>query len=178
MLLPAFNSAFAKPPASPNDAHRQLTGALDLDSILSIRTCRTIANDYTFRHRQKVYQVPKPALPGMRGGRITIEERLDGQRVFRFGKSLLCCREIVATMAQAPSPPTPREFNALGCPADSGKTRCSKAKGQPAHAGRPPAGLALGGRSGRTPALPYPPDSKSCGRGKLAWKPDPKHPWQ
>ena len=180
-LLPAFNAAFAKTPASPNDAHRALTNAFDLASILSVRTQRTIANDYTFRYRQKIYQIPGPALPGMRGGRIIIEERLDGTRVFRFGKAPLCCREIVTTMAAAPSPPappTPREFNALGCPAALGRTCPTKGKGQPTHVGRPPAGLALAGRSGRTPALPYPPASKSCGRGKHAYKPPPDHPWR
>jgi hypothetical protein len=183
-LLPAFNAAFTKPPASPNDAHRPLSRELNLESILSIRTCRTIANDYTFRHRQRLYQIPRPALPGMRGGRITIEERLDGTRVFFFGKLALVCTAIDSRPAASarnpspPAPPTPREFSALGYPAGLGKTRTSKGKGQPTHVGRPPAGLALAGRSGRTPALPYPPASKSCGRGTHAWKPAPKHPWR
>jgi hypothetical protein len=183
-LLPAFNGGFTKPPASPNDAHRPLSGALHLESILSLRTCRTIANDYTFRHHQKLYQIPRPALPGMRGGRITIEERLDGTRVFFFGKHALACSAIDSRPAACarnpspPAPPTPREFSALGCPAGTARTRTVKGKGQPTHVGRPPAGLALAGRSGRTPALPYPPASKSCGRGKNAWKPAPKHPWR
>jgi transposase len=180
-LLPAFNYAFAKPPASPNDAHRALGKVFDLDSILSIRTRRTITNDYTFRHRQKVYQVPGPALPGMRGGRVAIEERLDGTRVFFFSKKPLICTCVEnppATAPSPPAPPTPREFNALGCPAVSIRTPSLKGKGRPTCAGRPPAGLALAGRSGRTPALPYPPASKSCGRGQHAWKPAPSHPWR
>jgi len=181
-LLPQFNHAFARPPASANDAHRALGKAFDLNSIFSFRTRRSIANDYTFRHRHKVYQVPKPALPGMRGGKVTIEERLDGTRVFLFGKILLACPCVApsppAASPSPPGPPTPREFNALGCPAGVGKTPTGKGKGRPATTGRPPAGLALDGRSGRTPALPYPPASNSCGRGQHAWKPPPSHPWR
>jgi len=181
-LLPAFNHAFAKPPASPNDAHRALGRAFDLDSILAIRTRRTIANDYTFRHRQKVYQVPKPALPGMRGGRVTIEERLDGTRMFFFGKTPLACTPAAPNTADLdpspPAPPTPLSLTLGGYPAGLGKPAPSKGKDRPAKAGRSPAGLALAGRSGRTPALPYPPASKSCGRGRHAWKPAPGHPWR
>ena len=74
--MPAFNHAYAKPPASPNDAHRKLGPAHNLDSILSLREQRVIANDYTFRHHQRIYQIPPPALPGMRGGKVIIEECL------------------------------------------------------------------------------------------------------
>lgn len=180
-LLAAFNHAFTKPPASPNDAHRALGKAFNLASILSCRTRRTIANDYTFRHRHRLYQVPKPALPGMRGGKITIEERLDGARLFFFGKQPVACTPIAPEPASNPSPPappTPLSLAPYRHPAGLPKTRTAKGKGQPNTLGRPPAGLALAGRSGRTPALPYPPASKSCGRGKLAWKPAPHHPWR
>lgn len=181
-LLPQFNEQFAKPPASPNDAHRALGRALNLESILSIRTRRAIANDYTFHHRQKVYQVPKPSLPGMRGGKITIEERLDATRVFLFGKTPLACKPIDpkthAAGPSPPAPPTPVSLTLSGYPAGLGNPALSKGKGRSAKADRPPAGLALDGRSGRTPALPYPPASNSCGRGKDAWKPPPHHPWR
>jgi len=176
MLLPAFNSSFAKPAVSPNDAHRPLNKAFNLDSILSFRERRTIANDYTFRYRQKLYQIPKPVLPGMRGGRVTIEERLDGSRVFLFGKTLLTCVPLDPQTQAAPSPPappTPVSLALCGYPA-----ALKKGKDRSARADRSPAGLALAGRSGRTPALPYPPASKSCGRGKDAWKPAPSHPWR
>lgn len=180
-LLPAFNSTFAKAPASPNDAHRALGKAFDLDSILSLREHRAIANDYTFRYRQKCYQIPRPALPGMRGGRVAIEERLDGTRVFCFGKNQLACTALDLLASQAPSPPeppTPLSLAPCSHPAVLEKPRSVKGKGQPTLVGRPSAGMALDGRSGRTPALPYPPASKSCGRGKHAWKPDSSHPWR
>jgi transposase len=181
-LLPQFNAQFTKPPASSNDAHRALGRGFDLESILSFRTRRSIGNDYTFRHRQTLYQIPKPALPGMRGGHVTIEERLDGTRVFSFGGKPLTCTPVnapvIATDPSPPAPPTPHEFSALRYPAAFTNARTSKGKGQPTCVGRPPAGLALAGRSGRTPALPYPPASNSCGRGKHAWKPAPHHPWR
>jgi hypothetical protein len=181
-LLPQFNEQFTKTPASSNDAHRALGPAFDLDSILSFRTRRAIANDYTFRHRQKLYQIPKPALPGMRGGKVTIEERLDGTRMFFFGNRPLHCQPIEspanAPNPSPPAPPTPLSLSLYRHPAGPAKIRTLKGKGQPTPVGRPPAGLALAGRSGRTPALPYPPASKSCGRGKHAWKPPPHHPWR
>jgi Mn-dependent DtxR family transcriptional regulator len=185
-LLPAFNLTYAKPPASPNDAHRPLGPAHDLDSILSLQEQRVIANDYTFRYHQRVYQVPPPALPGMRGGKVTIEERLDGTRHFRFRQAPLACTLVadVNTVAAAPAlapsppaPPTPLSLALCGYPA-GGRRIHPPGKDRPAKAGRSPAGLALAGRSGRTPALPYPPASKSCGRAKDAWRPAPSHPWR
>jgi transposase len=175
-LLPAFNHAFTKPPASANNAHRPLGRPFDLDSILSCREQRVIANDYTFRYGQRCYQIPKPVRAGMRGGRVTIEERLDGTRVFRFGRTPLSCNLVPEAQRLPPAPPAPLSLAPWGHPA--GKAHKAQGKGQPTSAGRPPAGLALAGRSGRTPALPYPPASKSCGRGKAAWRPASDHPWR
>jgi transposase len=177
-LLPAFNHAFTKVPASPNNAHRALGREFDLDSILSCRAQRVIGNDYTFRYGQRWYQIPKPVLAGMRGGRVTIEERLDGRRVFRFGRTPLNCKLLAETPRIPPAPPAPLSLAPWGHPAGRAVTRQAQGKGQPTCVGRPPAGLALAGRSGRTPALPYPPASKSCGRGKDAYRPAPDHPWR
>jgi len=185
-LLPAFNHRYAKPAASPNDAHRPLGPAHDLEAILSYQEQRTIANDYTFRYRQRVYQVPPPALPGMRGGKVIIEERLDGTRHFRFRQTPLACTLVCDLNAaptaphlapSPPAPPTPLSLALSGYPA-GGRRTPPPGKDRPAKAGRSPAGLALAGRSGRTPALPYPPASKSCGRAKNAWRPAPSHPWR
>jgi hypothetical protein len=185
-LLPAFNQTYTKAPASPNDAHRKLGPTHDLESILSHQEQRTIANDYTFRYRQRVYQVPPPALPGMRGGKIRIEEHLDGTRHFRFRQSPLACTIVCDVNAAAaapalapspPAPPTPLSLALCGYPA-GGSQPHPPGKDRPTKAGRSPAGLALAGRSGRTPALPYPPASKSCGRAKNAWRPAPNHPWR
>jgi Helix-turn-helix domain len=181
-LLPAFNHAFAKPPASPNDAHRTARQGRDLDSILSFRSRRVIANDYTFQYRQRRYQIPRPALPGMRGGYVIIEERLDGTRAFRFGASVLACLPLdeptpaPAATPSPPAPPTPLSLALYRYPAGI-KSACP-GKDRPTKVGRSPAGLALAGRSGRTPALPYPPASGSCGRAKNAWRPAPDHPWR
>jgi hypothetical protein len=184
-LLPAFNHAYGKMPASPNDAHRRLGPAHDLASILSLREQRTIANDYTFRHHQRLYQIPGPALPGMRGGKVIIEDRLDGTRVFRFRQTPLVCTPLTDPNPPAdpqdpspPAPPTPLSLTLYRYPAGRQKTPHARGKDRPAKAGRSPAGLALDGRSGRTPALPYPPASKSCGRAKDAWRPAPSHPWR
>jgi len=183
VLLPAFNGAYTQTPASPNDAHRALGRGHDLASILSHREARAIGNDYTFRHRQRVYQIPRPAMPGMRGGQVMVEERLDGERVFRFGGRSLTCRVVdQPNQATAPTDRHPPSTSLALCGHPAGlkgaKRANAKGKGRPPADGRPPAGMALAGRSGRTPALPYPPASKSCGRGKEAWRPGPEHPWR
>jgi hypothetical protein len=64
-LLPDHNRRFAKPPASPNDAHRPLGPQQNVAAILSIQESRIVSNDYTVRFDNRLYQLHKPALPGL-----------------------------------------------------------------------------------------------------------------
>ena len=43
-----------------------------------------MANDYTVRFRNRLYQLDKPIYPGERGGKVVIEVRLDGTMAIRF----------------------------------------------------------------------------------------------
>ncbi len=79
VFLPWFNRRCVVPPVSPNNAHRPLHQSMRLGSILSIQEKRKVTNDYTIRLDNHVYQILPPALPGLRGGWVTIEKRLDGK---------------------------------------------------------------------------------------------------
>ncbi|EQD58918.1 transposase protein, partial [mine drainage metagenome] len=106
-FLPEFNRRFTMPAAKNIDAHRPVNTGMDIASILSVRDHRVISSDYTFRYDGKIYQIPAPALPGMRGGQVIIENRLDGQCVFRFGGVVLKCQVVVQNAAR-PTPPIPQ----------------------------------------------------------------------
>jgi helix-turn-helix protein len=162
-LEPAFNRKFTVKSASGNDAHRALDRSQDLASILSIQEKRTVANDYTIRFENRTYQLLPPMWPGERKGVVIVERRLDGSLHVRLKRRYLAYKELseVERMSLALEPIPVMEVKDPAVEAAGSIT---------AHrAGR---------RSGRTPALPYPPASGSCGRGKDAYRPVPSHPWR
>jgi len=169
-LLPAHNRRFSKPAPQPDDAHRPLGPGHDLAAILSIQEERVVSNDYTIRFRNRFYQLLKPVYPGERGGRVVIELRLDGSMTIRFREKYLKYQEVrVAPGGSAPRPP---EFSALAADA---RQETGPAPGEGARpAGVPPAT----GRSGRTPAEPYPPGGEAEGSRKGPWRPAADHPWR
>lgn len=179
-LVPEFNRRWSKSAARANNAHRPLGPGHRLASILSIREQRVIGNDYTFQYRNEVYQIPAPALPGMRGGQVTIEERRDGTRHIRFRQHALTCQVVSGIRKKARCvealPPAPRSL-ALG-PIPAVVVLAVKGTSRRAEAGRPVAVHRPAGCSGRTSALPCPSGGKSCGRGKEAWRPAPSHAWR
>jgi len=100
-LLPHFNRCFTVKPAQGQDAHRDLGARFDLAAILSWQSERVVTNDYTVRYENDWYQLHKPALPGLRGGRVIIEKRRDGRIAIRFrGKYLSHHRIAEAGMAE------------------------------------------------------------------------------
>ena len=93
-FLPLWNRRFTVEAASPADAHRAVTG-LDLRTIFSIQTERTVANDYTIRHNRIRYQIPaSDVAPGLRGSRVVVEEHLCGRLRIRGKKGYLRHHEI------------------------------------------------------------------------------------
>jgi len=102
-LVPDHNRRFAKTALKPTDAHRRLGPAHRLESILSIQVERVVSNDYVVRWANRHYQLLPPVYPGERGGRVVIEQRLDGSLAIRFGKRDLAYREVVATDPSAAS---------------------------------------------------------------------------
>lgn len=53
-------------------------------AILSLQEPRPVAHDYTIRLDGGLCQLLPPAWPGLRGGRVTVERRLDGRLRVRF----------------------------------------------------------------------------------------------
>lgn len=96
-LVPDHNRRFAKAAPKPTDAHRRLGAGHRLESILSLQAERVVSNDYVVRWANRHYQLLPPVHPGERGGRVVIEQRLDGSMAIRFGKRYLAYREVKAT---------------------------------------------------------------------------------
>jgi Helix-turn-helix domain len=172
-LLPAHNKKFAQPARQAKDAHRRLGPSHRLESILSIQTVRVVSNDYVVRLANRFYQLLGPVHPGERGGRVMIEERLDGSMAIRFGKHYLKYRELTAADSSGGSAPVPPEFGASTADASEKNTVRGTAKA-PRTAGMQP----TAGRSGRTPAEPYPPDGATVDSRKPAKRPAQNHPWR
>lgn len=163
-LLPGHNRRFSKPARQQGDAHRPLGPGHDLEAILSIQEERVVANDYTIRFRNRFYQLLPPVWPGERGGKVVIELRLDGTMAIRFRGRYLNCVEVSAGAKG--------EFSAWAADA-SGEEE------GPAPAGAGPTGIQpTGGRSGCTPAEPYPPDGASEDSRKEKRRPAEDHPWR
>src|SRR5262249_25957868 len=93
-----------------------------------------------------------PVYPGQRGGRVVIEQRLDGTMAIRFRDKYVKYREASPTPLPGGSAPRPPEFSAWAADASRGAERGPASAGGGGAAGVQPAG----GRSGRTPAEPYP----------------------
>lgn len=168
---PWFNRRCTVKAASGNDAHRPLHPSMDLAAILSIQEKRTVANDYTIRFENRVYQLYKPVWPGERGGQVTIEKRLDGSMRIRFkgqyltfgaigGKKEEDGKEVSLTDQRIPA---------------VGKMQAKSRAGEPA---RPTAVHSAADPSGRTPALPCHAGGKRCGSSKDAWRPGSDHAWR
>jgi transposase len=84
-FLPWWNTNLTVEPASAADAHRALGPEHDLASALSHVEQRQINPDYTFRNGGKAYQIARRCIqPGMRGGTVRFEMRLDGSMAARF----------------------------------------------------------------------------------------------
>jgi transposase len=163
-LLPDHNRRFDRPPASPNDAHRPLGPRHNPVAILSIQEARVVTNDYTVRFNNRLYQLHKPAHPGLRGGRVVIEQRLDGTLAIRFGSRYLGYTDLGAL------PPNPRSLTHLQHPA-SAKDRASEET-------RPSAVTLANGCSGRTPAEPYPSVGAGHHNDRGPYRPPANHPWR
>jgi len=121
-FLPWFNRMCVVAAKSPNDAHRALDERFDLGSVLSIQTERHVANDYTVRHHGATYQILPPAQPGLRGGKVIFEERLNGRKLIRFKGKYLSYE--LAVGSNAPSLNL-RERTREEKPAEAARTVCS-----------------------------------------------------
>ena len=174
--VPDHNRRFSVAPAETADAHRAVGAAHRLSAILSVQEQRVVSNDYTIRFANRLYQLDKPIYPGERGGKVTIELRLDGTMAIRLGAQYLHYHEIVAraTALGGSAPQTPRSL-AHWRPTPEGETERDDASMKEASS---PGVKPTNGRSGRTPAEPYPPVGEKETTKKEPWRPATNHPWR
>jgi hypothetical protein len=172
-VVPDHNRRFAQPARQSGDAPRSLGSSFNLAAILSLQEQRVVANDYTIRFHNRCYQWQPPIYPGERGGRVIVETRLAGTLAIRFQKHYLKYAELPAGTSLGGSAPKPPEFSAL--PADASVTE----EGQAAATEARPTGIQpTSGRSGRTPAEPYPPPGGAEDSPTQPWRPAKDHPWR
>jgi hypothetical protein len=164
-LLPDHNRRFSVAAAQAGDAHRRLGTGHHLAAILSIQEQRVVANDYTIRFENRLYQLDKPIYPGERGGKVTIELRLDGTMAIRFGNRYLNYREIPTRSTASP--------DAFSRDAEEIKKDEASLHEVPSSGVKP-----TNGRSGRTPAEPYPPVGEDKPTSQGPHRPAADHPWR
>lgn len=77
-FIAQYNERFSVPARNGTDAHRPLRKSQKLEVILSIRTERTLLNDFTVRHDNRWYQVAAEQRVRVRpGDKISVQTRLD-----------------------------------------------------------------------------------------------------
>jgi transposase len=90
--LPEFNRMFAKEATQQADFHRPVVNKRALDTILSIKTDRSLRNDFTIAHNKKLYQIKS----NIRAKKLTVEERTDGTMRITHNGQQLKYQEILA----------------------------------------------------------------------------------
>ncbi len=105
--LPHWNQTFTVLAASSSDAHRPLRAEHELAAILSLVEERKVTPDYTIRYQGRIYQIARGDIrPGLRGGRVRVEQRLDGSLAVKFRQYGLSVAECPA-QAKTSSPRKP-----------------------------------------------------------------------
>jgi Winged helix-turn helix len=174
-LLPAHNRRFSKPARRADDAHRPLGPGHDLAAVLSIQEERVVSNDYVVRFGNRHYQLRKPAYPGLRKGKVVVEQRRDGSLMIRFKRRYLGYDLIALASSAGGSAPRPPEFSALAADASRAEEQEGRDSSEESAA---PGVQPSAGRSGRTPAEPYPPDGEAKDTAKGRRRPAKDHPWR
>jgi transposase len=93
-FLPWWNQTLTVVPASSDDAPRPLGKEHNLAATLSLVASRQVANDYTIRFDNQLYQIQQADIrAGLRGGTVRVECRLDGTLAVRFRDRYLAVSE-------------------------------------------------------------------------------------
>ena len=112
--LPIYNKRFNVEPIGKTDLHRKIPKHINLDSILSIKTDRTLRNDFTVAHNRKLYQV----LSYTTSKKVMVEERIGGKIFITYKGRQLSYKEIVLRpkKKEEPKPCAPIEPKRLYIP--------------------------------------------------------------
>ena len=83
--LPKYNKKFSLKAHESEDLHMPVPEGVALDTILCIKTARTVSNDNTITYQKKLYQIEE-----VKAGKIvTVTERIDGtMRILYQGRNL------------------------------------------------------------------------------------------
>jgi hypothetical protein len=90
--LPLYNKRFSVCPREQVDLHRPLAKGLSLDTILCIKTERTLRNDFTVAHNNKLYQIEERT----NASKVTVQDRIDGSMAITHKDRALKFKEITA----------------------------------------------------------------------------------
>jgi len=105
VYIPEHNARFAVEPASSSNLHRPLLAGHDLDKILSLRTERTVFEDFTVRFKNRFFQIlAEQAVRVRPKDKVLIEVRLDGSTHVRYKECYLNFK----TLPQRPGRPLER----------------------------------------------------------------------
>ena len=119
--LSQWNRSFTVVAAGEADAHRPLRAEHDLAAILSHVEERIVTHDYTIRYQGTIYQIGRVDIrTGLRGGRVRVEQRLDGSLAVRFRQHYVSVTECQprpkATPPKCVKPKTSKKPRAQGAP--------------------------------------------------------------
>ena len=113
--LAHWSERFTVGPARAVDAHRPLQPEHDLAAILSQVEERVVTNDYTLRYGGQFYQVARTDIrPGLRGGTVRVERRLDGGVWVRFRERYLSVTRCEARPRPASAEKRPKKPSVPG----------------------------------------------------------------
>lgn len=87
--LPVYNRRFSVKPRKRENLHIACKD-VDLDTILCIKTVRTVKNDHTIQHDKKLYQIEDR----IKAKKVVVEELIDGTMKLRHNHTLLRFHEI------------------------------------------------------------------------------------
>jgi len=107
--LPEYNRKYAKEATQKADFHRPIANKRGLDAILSIKTDRSLRNDFTIAHNKKLYQIKS----NIRAKTVTVEERTDGtMRIVHNGQRLKYQEIVVRPIQQKKTAQKPKALRA------------------------------------------------------------------
>jgi hypothetical protein len=104
--LPVFNKRFSVEPQSPYGLHRPLPKGIELNKVFSIRTPKTLFNNFTIAHKGRLYQVED----NVRTREVIAEERLDGSLVITYKARALRYKQIMQRPLKVKPPHKPHVY--------------------------------------------------------------------
>lgn len=102
VFIPFWDKRFGVEPRETVDAYRALPEGVDLLRIFAETEERVVRDDFTFRYKNRFYQIEEHDADGaMPKTRVTIEQRLDGTTRFRWHEQYLMPTPLLGVPAKA-----------------------------------------------------------------------------